>query len=307
MSDTPRQRQRVRKQHVVPQCYLKRFTSDGHRLFYFHKATGRTGTTGISQAAQHEYFYDIPQHLARAGIDQEQPVEQRLSERERIMNTLLDALLATVETNGITPDKREAISYYILLQASRTATVRQRMAGLFANCGGGIKKLIERENYTGPMPDLSALENFRTEDVPLWHGHLLMNFTDMWNRSEALSSLIAYIGINDTPELLYTSDVPAQILRPLPLPLLLGSGAFGEGPLVVLYPLTPRRILVLCDRQCYPDVAQFDNATRNIDLETVRSFNLQQVANSHQYVYSQTADFSTAIAVREYLANPSRL
>jgi hypothetical protein len=297
-NSTTQQNQRTEAQHVVPRCYLKRFTYNGQRLHYFDKTTGRQGEVNIKSVAQYKYFYDIPGQFLVSGTDEEQVLEKRLGKREDKLNILLEALLATVETEDITPDKKEALAYYFLLQASRTAVTRARMIALFKDQGAGIKELIQRENYTGPHPDLSALEKFSTDAVPLWHGHLLMNAQQMRVMSMPLLELIWYMGVNDTEELLYTSDAPAMMGRPPSNPIL-GSGVFGDGPLLLLYPLTPRRILIAVDRATQGEDVSFENMTKPLCLQAVQWCNAQQVFGCNQYVYNQASDFRIAQRVRQ--------
>ena len=55
--------QKTRRQHYVPQCYLRRFCKGGERLFAFDKTTRKSFPTRVADIALQRDFYDLPEDL----------------------------------------------------------------------------------------------------------------------------------------------------------------------------------------------------------------------------------------------------
>lgn len=60
---------KVKKQHYVPQFYLKRFTYDGERLFVFDKIAQKQRVANVKDIAHENYFYDIPMESLHEEVD----------------------------------------------------------------------------------------------------------------------------------------------------------------------------------------------------------------------------------------------
>ena len=60
---------KTKKQHYVPQSYLKRFAHDSQRLWVFDKVSGIIFKSNVIDVAQKRYFYDLPERANNLGID----------------------------------------------------------------------------------------------------------------------------------------------------------------------------------------------------------------------------------------------
>ena len=70
-----------KKQHYVPQFYLKRFSTDGHSVFVFDKFTQKVFRTNIANVASGRYFYDFYADTAH-----ELNIDAQLAENARLMS-----------------------------------------------------------------------------------------------------------------------------------------------------------------------------------------------------------------------------
>lgn len=88
-------KQKTKKQHYVAQSYLRRFTSDGERLYVFDKFTKSAfGPTNVVNLAHENYFYDfhdeaVVSAAAAANIDL-QSAEKALAVLDGEFNRIIE-------------------------------------------------------------------------------------------------------------------------------------------------------------------------------------------------------------------------
>ncbi|HTU91364.1 MAG TPA: DUF4238 domain-containing protein, partial [Gemmataceae bacterium] len=58
--------QKRKRQHYVPQSYLRRFCKDGQQLFAFDKTNRKSVQTSVANVALEHYFYDMPEDLVES-------------------------------------------------------------------------------------------------------------------------------------------------------------------------------------------------------------------------------------------------
>jgi hypothetical protein len=86
--------QRKKKQHFVPQMYLRRFAHEG-RIAVFDKPSGKVFPANVKDVAQERLFYDIPAEVLADVPEGYNPqfVEDHLAETEAVFSTEIEALL----------------------------------------------------------------------------------------------------------------------------------------------------------------------------------------------------------------------
>ena len=113
---------KVKREHYVPQAYLRGFTEDGEHLFVFDKSTKTRFGTSVSRIACERYFYDLSdkQHpvlsysgLQSEGIEIAFPLNSRyiLAMLERTFHANLEAL----DCDSM-PINNDGVTYYNGLQ-----------------------------------------------------------------------------------------------------------------------------------------------------------------------------------------------
>ena len=283
---------RTKKQHIVPQCYLKRFSDDGEGIHAFDKFSRQVFPAKIADVAQKRVFYDINPDLFEMETDP-QVIEKFLSGLEGLYPAALDAIEASAHTDTITPDVREAIAFFIQLQVSRTREFRERMIEVFGAGEAAFRERAARDGFKGELPDLSHLAAFRPEHAATWQGILLGNPTVVMDLAAPLLDMIWILGANNTDELLYTSDNPVIRQAHKKSPLIGSGGWTAEGSEVQL-PINPRLVLVLKERTFFAEQIPLDGKIVELNDDDVRYCNHLQVSNCWQQVYCSRPDFSTA-------------
>ena len=121
---------KTKKEHYVPQAYLKAFARGG-QLNVFDKTTGATFTSNIRDAASPRFFYDIPELDEATGVSQ--TLEKFFQPCEDEAACVLDALrssLGSGEFVTVTEAQRIDLSLFLALQMIRTPEAREHFVQL---------------------------------------------------------------------------------------------------------------------------------------------------------------------------------
>lgn len=138
MASAPRNKP-TRRQHFVPQWYLKEFSADGKKLHTLDKASGRTFHTSTSKLAVEKDFYTLP-----SDPPDEEPIAEKLltiaeAEAAKVVRRVLRRIdyyvykfpdlqnsISTGEAHSVirSPIERAVLAHFMLLQAARTPARR---------------------------------------------------------------------------------------------------------------------------------------------------------------------------------------
>lgn len=283
--------QKTKKQHIVPQCYLVRFSKDGHKIFAFDKTSQKSFATNVRDIAQQHGFYDIPEEFS--GDDGKQRVEHFLANLESVYSQTLRELLNALTKGDDWSKFKERLAFFIALQVARTPEVRYRIDELFSLGEEGIKRQAKKDGYTDELPDLSHLNEYQPESAGVLHGILLTDPNLVYTISQDLLNHIWIVGKNDTGMPLFTSDNPVIRAAHKPVPLI-GSGGLAAEGIEIQIPLTPEYVLILYDRKHFRDNAGNDGRVITMDVADVAYCNTLQVSDCYRFVYSSDDAFKLA-------------
>ena len=101
------------------------------------------------------------------------------------------------------------------------------------------------------------------------------------------------VGINDTAVPLCTSDNPVVMRPHVEHPFMSMSGYKAHG-VEIAYPLSPKCILLLFEREYHNDLAARIYEHITLDEDDVAYYNEMQVEQSRRQVYGQTENFKAA-------------
>lgn len=282
---------KTKTQHYVPQSYLRRFAGDGNALFVFDKIQGKEFVSSVSNVACENYFYDIPEDLAgRAGVGI-QAIEEFLAHVDMTYSVAVDRLLKAVDKGKmkrvIERDQKIEMAQFIALQMLRTREQRDLLA-----------EQIERmsEAMLSLMPDYSP-DRFRVAADRNWVAQFQMGFMLSPETLEPLKHVLCnhiwFVGINDTSSPFYTSDTPVVRRAHYHHPVRSYSGLASPGIEIAL-PLTPRHILVLCERMAFSRYEGLDCTPVTLDRKHVTYYNSLQVSQSYRQTYCPSNEFGLA-------------
>ena len=301
----------TKKQHTVPQFYLRAFASAKEKLFVYDKVQGRSFEAAVNDVAQKRRFYDIPRESV--GIDRDsgydaQVVEHTLAEREGVLSKALGEFLRnSVNRDGIDQEHRFALSYFMALQMLRTPFMRTKMNEME---GRAFEHLASTEGPDTVAPGTPLYTQIHVDegDLSLLQARIMLNPMMSAQMMAPLIERIWCVGVNKTGHPLYTSDNPVVKYAHVDPPPGMVFGIGSEGVEVAL-PLTPEIVLMLWDGKAFPQMARFEGKRMMLTDDDITYYNWLQVSASERQVFSSMHDFALAEKIcqeRPHLRDPKR-
>ena len=243
MEIPPYVKKTVKKGHYVPQSYLKRFTFDKEKahLYVFDKVALRQFPSSISDVAQGEYFYDLPEEDAIKNNFDPQLMEKAFSVIESDFITALDSVIRRVEKgypNVFRLELKAKLAYYIGLQHYRTNEFRQVATEL-------VEKICEANllKTTGIEHEVKANPEF----VNLSHNKFIASCEFKESVTKILLKHLWIVGVNNSKIPLYTSDNPVMV-RPYVEDPAMSHTSFESEGIEISFPIRPKYVLILRER-----------------------------------------------------------
>src|SRR5258708_18046492 len=218
---------KTKKQHYVPQFYLRRFADSGQRFYVFDKSQQKSYGANIKDVAGDSYFYDLSQDAintlkegaekARAKdganqsvIDQSlkmlretQIIETYLNPIETRSSLVLDKVLEGLEhRRRFKKEYRDDLATIMSFQFWRTMERRQQMLELESKAEEEVMKIVQRidevKGTKTTAEDLCiAFDATNTADR---HKMNLINEELIEKTSQIFLGHIWHIGINQTTQ-----------------------------------------------------------------------------------------------------------
>jgi Protein of unknown function (DUF4238) len=273
---------KAKNTHFVPQSYLRRFCSVSDRqVALYNLKSGRTVETApIKTQCSRDYFYTKNPIL-----------EDELSKIEGAQKTLFDRIIATESVPAPGSLDRSALSSYIMLQAGRTVSTVEHADHLADQFGRAILRThLEKEGRDDLLAVLPEVQiSMPNAAIDAVGQHLAMY--------PLIDDLDCTLFINQTKEDFLTSDHPVVRCNNLPATSPLGANiGFSSRGLIIVFPLLPRALLFLSDREVY----KIARSERGVAIVAKRreavELNLVQCFNAHENLY-----FASSHGVQETL------
>lgn len=322
----------TKKEHYVPQCYLRYFCSKNERINVFDKEKMEIRTNqDISNVAENNHFYDLNLfqiykkvelseqakiktelaallgsndiETALKDIDSQQYIEKQFfSEHiESIYSPLLKKII-NKSYNGnqwvikncfaFSESEKELFAFFIAIQIIRTKSFRETM-------GSTIEQFVETTTYKSQINDEDALpkQDFQVsvdkEYVKLQHNQMLLDPEMTLKIAETLIKHIWVIYVNKTNIPFYTSDDPVVNVPHKNDAFLSYAGLNSEG-IEILFPISPNLLLGMYHSKTYKDIYADRKFMAVNNPELVKYFNKAQVIHSQRYIFSNSCNFDLA-------------
>ena len=305
-----------KKQHFVPQCYLKHFANE-NGLFVLDKIQKKVYPAKVGDIAQGNYFYDFPATFLSQdlqGKQKNQIIEDDLSDVELkfsiFLKKIIDCLEEIKEKNlfdsfGVLDEEAKInFSAFLMLQLVRTNTLRQQTRGMFQSLVDLKEKMDQAlvncnnpQEFSLPGPedstqtiDFNDLIKIGVEEDSIAQ-HLLV-ISDTLDKganskiAKILSSHIWLFGVNSTPIPLWTSDNPI-VIKPYED---FGTGIASHG-VQVIYPISPKHLLIMFESNFWSKLHSFDGMSATLSEEEVKSYNKLQAQQCYRQTYSNKKNF----------------
>ncbi|HKQ07572.1 MAG TPA: DUF4238 domain-containing protein [Blastocatellia bacterium] len=308
-----------KRQHYVPQSYLKRFTQDDKRLYVYDKVLRQSlGLISVKDIAQESYFYDIPLDAIPKdipGINRDPHLEEEgLKAIDDEFKKIIDVAIGVAKGGGADLKQRAVMSFCLAVQLMRTLDFRNVLVR-------AMEKLTEATlNSVLELADPKLASQLRVEakkydkgGASVLHNHHLWNPENMSRIAKVLYNRIWLLGVNTSPIPLYTSDAPVALwahkemepYTPKPdtgpafskaIDMVIESDRPGletEG-VEVYFPLNPHCALIILENEHFKNLQEWQGKRIPLNLAAVEAYNKLQVLESHRQVYSISDDFGLA-------------
>ena len=282
---------KAKREHFVPQSYLRGFTGDGEHLCAFDKSTGTSFGTNVNGIACERYFYDL---------SDSQATEKAFAKLDGEYPHWRDQVIETVDRGEtITPEQQTDLAFFIAMQVRRTRWFRDLNIKIAAQVKAGFARVADyyREKSGVTLKADASLAEYlapnREETAKVAQIRSIHSFPAMYELVQVLVHHIWIVGVNQTAHPFYTSDNPVVAFPHKQHPIRSYSGLRSEG-IEVAFPMNSRYILALLERTYHAACEVLDCRSMPIGEAGVTFYNGVQVAGSDRWVYCQTDSFSLA-------------
>lgn len=324
----------TKKEHYVPQCYLRNFAISGNpeKIHVFDKIKGQTRRDqNILDNAQERYFYDIDidRILAEASDENRAAIMKQLGADYEVLHNdktqYIEKLFGKELEGGysqllkdiidkacsatswyisncycMSEEQKIAFSVYLSVQYLRTRKTRNMIEE-------GCTKLYEtlfRKIYNQRCED-DKLElkpgdvtfSIGKEALKILHAEMFLDMDAILDLSVVFLNHIWVIYINNTKIPFWTSDSPV-VLNNMPSGVTANKGIASNG-IEIYLPLSGKVCLALYDREVYEMAFALktsfeDRFYLQASDEIVERCNMIQVKECNRCVFSEIDDFSVA-------------
>ena len=299
------EKQKKKKQHYVPQCYLEAWAIPGkQQLCVFDKQMRKQRINSISDVAEENYFYDIDltgiltkDELTEYGLpdcdpknaDTEQYIENYFSQQvegnyqqnlSRIINRTREMTPWEIKNCYFVSDQQKAdFSYHLALQHIRVKAVRNSMIDS-SDCLeqalvdlGASQEVVEK--YTVPQTQL-----------PYIHAKMITNWEEVDKLAQCYFSLTWILQVNRTGQPFFTSDSPITNQPHIKHPFMSMSGLLSKG-IEVNVPVAPDILLTMYDGDYHEKLKLYDRRIVELDnIDDINAYNLRCVRHSERCIFS---------------------
>jgi len=261
-------------------------------LFVFDKFAKTSFKSNVSKVASERYFYDIRQDIVTKDVDL-QMIEKELSRIEADFSKAVDDLVRTVDKEGrIDRDQKSPMAFFITIQFLRTREFRNFYMELSEKAVKAILDKLLKFRFPDRSPDEYRVE-FNEKMAPLEQAKFMFEPAYLNKFVQDLGNHIWFVGVNDTAKPCYTSDTPVVRTGHKKHPVLSYEGLASEG-IEIAFPITPKHVLILCERTFFGTLAELDCQSITLNTEKIKYYNSLQVFQSYRQIYCPSDEFSLA-------------
>lgn len=302
--------QKTKKQHYVPRCYLKMWsTSDNQQVYVYDKVKDEIRKNSIRDVAAEGYFYDIKptefftddylKVLRENGIniceDSTQLIEHALAEEfenpfSQLLNKIIDrtknlTIWHIKNCFSILEEEKTELAAYLAIQFIRTKRIRTGIQDS-ADCLTQILADMGVPN--------STIEKYSMTKEQAKNAHLSM-LLDVENLDEITTCFLNlkwFVGINRTDKKFYTTDNAIGTQGHIKDPIRSMNGIASRG-VEVFYPLSPDVILIMVDGGYHTTWQPFERRYIEItEAENIDYYNSILSMQAGRFIISCDNDFS---------------
>ena len=297
-------KQKVKKQHYVPRCYLKNFCTNGEQIHVFDKSQRKYFKANIKDIACGNYFYDIDVddsqsfetslgifESAYAGVYRNLVQKLNIVKYNHSVN-LLESLLKKVgllhkRNISITSSEKFVIASFFAVQNLRTAHTRQEITQtsqkLYEIISSMSEEVEKPEDFYPSYKDEQAITSL--------HINLMKELGEQCARYLMEQKWI--FGINRSSRSIFTSDNPAILDTSFCKDGVIRHDGFMSPNVNFYLPLNKDFVLLIIEKSFYEKYKQPMSNCNVLDFneEGIVYVNNLQLNNCFFQIYSNTDKF----------------
>lgn len=325
----------TKKQHYVPQCYLRHFASPEERINVFDKEKMEVRTNqDILNVAMKNRFYDLnlfemykkaePNEQAKIkadlgellgsddletvlkDVDSQQYIEKDFFSKriESVYSYILEKII-NKSYNGsqwviqncfaLSENEKELFALFVAIQIIRTNSFRE-------NIGSMIEQFIGTMAYKSQMHEEDALPkkafevSVNKEYVKIQHNEMLLDPEMALDFAKAIRQHIWVMYVNKTEIPFYTSDDPVVNI-PHKHDRFLSYGGLSSEGIEILFPISPNLLLGMYHLDTYKNSLTDRKYIAVNEREWIDYFNRAQVIHCQRCIFSIENNFDLAVKV----------
>lgn len=293
-----------KRQHFIPQCYLRLFSLDKKNInVYSKKYVRKSPIQAIVKTAYKDYFYNIPQKII---VTNNLEIPTTFYETEffaKVVEQEYSKLLGRItaveienekikKPQPLTVNEKQLFAALIAIQYLRLPTVIDEYWETFRKTGSASLDIIKSfmaSQHPGHKEFIDSIKLDLDKDYkPVEHSNLYTDENLIANLQDLILDKIWIFHISK--DNFHTSDNPIIVKPHVPSqkPFYHGFGTYGSE---IIFPLSSNVLLSMFDRKHFHEMECEHENYLIIDSKKTREYNCYQYFFSEQEVYSKINDF----------------
>lgn len=295
-----------KKQHYVPQLYLRNFSSEKYseKIYVKSKSTSKLFLANISDTAVQRNFYTINRYEDKYVWERifATKIEPMMSKIIKSVRTKSENALIQNHACILSVEEKSILVSSILFQFLRSTNTRKYAQKIYNANLPFAKKKVKEKFGTLNAEQKSILQKYETSEdffkeiaiATIFNEKSFLKYFDILMKK----SLLIYRIIGD--ELFITSDNPVILLNSLTLEATPFKNGLENESTVVLYPISPKIIVAAYHpSRLFGGMTKMDRCIEFIDSQTNKSFiytaNKAQNHSCNNYLYSNSKDYLSKV------------
>lgn len=295
-----------RKQHFIPQCYLRNFSSNNKNIFIYDKEKSKSFRNTVENVAYIDYFYELPKQFIENIEDI--PNGTKFYEKTFFADTVekyYSQILGKIINKGnswlrkedideiINPQEKELFARLIAIQYLRLPNIREKYSDLRKKGIDFTSDLIKSHLSFENPKQKEEIESFQAEYDksfdPILHSELYADEELLIGITKHILNKhwIYYVAENKD---FYTSDNPIIIKPHIPNQRRFYEG-FGMDGSEIIFPIGSSILLTMWDSIYFDKMGEISDSFNEITDKQKREYNLYQYMYSNKQTYSLNNDF----------------
>ena len=292
-----------KKQHYIPQCYLRLFSDDQKHIWTFDKKKGSEYSSTITDVCTKNDFYTISKEYVESNegvspLSLEKDFfadwyEPKFSEYlQKINHLAIEAINSSHNIISLNNEQKYSFAKLLVIQTNRLPSIKYDNESTFDEFMPKVMQLF-KEGLSKEMnnPDIAKLDvEVSIVDKSVYHAkNTFLNEELVGNYAAELSKNIWTFSFSKDCDF-YTSDFPITVNahKKNVRPICQGLAQYGAE---VTYPLSKNLALTIWDKEYFADKDKKDLSLCTATPKEIRTFNALRYSYAQRQLFSCKNNF----------------